>query len=344
MKALMKVQRGDGVVGLREVKDPRPAPDEVLVEVKKPGICFTDIHILHDEFPKAKPPFIMGHEFSGVIRELGREVRDWKVGDRVVSETAARFCGRCRFCLTGDNQLCPERKAYGYVYDGAFANYMVIRSGLLHRIPDRVSDSEAALSEPLACCTHAALERVRVDPGETVLVTGPGAIGLLMLQVLKSTGATVILCGVHSDGERLRLGERLGADRAIDLEKEDLASAVMEITRGYGVDKSFECAGAAAAAGQCIALTRKGGTLIQIGLFGRPVELPFEEVALKELTVVGSFAQRKSSWGLGLKLLGDRTVKTGPLVSREYPMDRWEEAFRKSEGRAGIKYLLVPMT
>jgi L-iditol 2-dehydrogenase len=165
-----------------------------------------------------------------------------------------------------------------------------------------------------------------------------------MLQVLKSTGATVILCGVHSDGERLRLGERLGADRAIDLEKEDLASAVMEITRGYGVDKSFECAGAAAAAGQCIALTRKGGTLIQIGLFGRPVELPFEEVALKELTVVGSFAQRKSSWGLGLKLLGDRTVKTGPLVSREYPMDRWEEAFRKSEGRAGIKYLLVPMT
>lgn len=344
MKALMKVQRGDGFVELREVAEPRPAPDEVLVEVKRAGICFTDIHILHDEFPKARPPFIMGHEFSGVIRELGREVRDWKAGDRVVSETAAHFCGRCRFCLTGDNQLCPERKAYGYVYNGAFANYMVIKSGLLHRIPDKVSDSEAALSEPLACCTHAALERVRVEPGEIVLVTGPGAIGLLMFQVLKSAGATVILCGVHSDEERLNLGERLGADRAIDIEKEDLASTVMEMTRGYGVDKSFECAGAVAAAGQCIALTRKGGTLIQMGLFGKPVELPFEEIALKELTVVGSFAQRKSSWDLGLKLLQDGKVKTGPLVSGEYPIDQWEEAFRKSEGRAGIKYLLVPGT
>ncbi len=343
MKALMKVQKGDGFVELREVEEPRPAPDEVLVEVKRAGICFTDIHILHDEFPKAKPPFILGHEFSGIIQELGGEAGDWKVGDRVVSETAAHSCGRCRFCLTGDNQLCPERKAYGYVYNGAFANYMVIKSGLLHRIPDSVGDSEAALSEPLACCTHAALERVRVGPDETVLVTGPGAIGLLMLQVVKSTGATVLLCGVHSDQERLNLGERLGADRVVNVEKEDLASTVMEMTRGYGVDRSFECAGAEAAAGQCIRLTRKGGTLVQIGLFGRAVELPFEEIALKELTVVGSFAQRKSSWDLGLKLLDEGKVKTGPLISEEYPIDRWEEAFRKSEERAGIKYLLFPV-
>jgi L-iditol 2-dehydrogenase len=344
MKALMKVQRGDGFVELREVEEPKPAPYEVVVEVKKAGICFTDIHILHDEFPKAKPPFILGHEFSGVIRDMGREVKDWKVGDRVVSETAAHSCGHCRFCLTGDNQLCPERKAYGYVYNGAFAACMTIKSGLLHRIPDSVSDSEAALSEPLACCTHAALERVRIEPGEMVLVTGPGAIGLLMLQVVKSAGATVILCGVHSDLERLKLGERLGADRVIDVEKEDLGSTVMEMTRGYGVDKSFECAGAAAATGQCIALTRKGGTLVQVGLFGKAVELPFEEITLKELTVVGTFAQKKTSWDLGMKLLADQKVKTGPLVSGEYPLDRWEEAFRKSEGRAGIKYLLYPVS
>ena len=343
MKALMKLQRGDGFVELREVEEPRPVSDEVLVEVKRAGICFTDIHILHDEFPKAKPPFVLGHEFSGVIKRVGTDVRDWKVGDRVVSETAAHSCGHCRFCRTGDTQLCPERKAYGYFYNGAFANEMVIKSKLLHRIPDSVSDSEAALSEPLACCTHAALERVRVDPGETVLVTGPGAIGLLMLQVVRSTGARVILCGVHSDEERLKLGEALGADRVVDIDREDLASIVMEATRGYGVDKSFECAGVAAAAGQCIGLTRKGGTFIQVGLFGKAVELPFEEIALKELTVVGSFAQKKTSWDLGLTLLAEGKVRTGPLVSGEYPLDRWQEAFSKSEHREGIKYLLYPI-
>ncbi len=344
MKALMKVQRGDGFVELREVEDPIPGPGEVLVEVKRAGICFTDIHILHDEFPKAKPPFILGHEFSGVIKNLGENVMGWTVGDRVVSETAAFSCGRCRFCEVGDTQLCPERKAYGYLYNGAFAKYIKVQSSLLHRIPDSVSDSEAALSEPLACCAHAALERVRVEPEETILITGPGAIGLLMLQVVMSTGAKVILCGVDSDGARLNLGTELGADRIVNVEKEDLALVIMEMTKGYGVDKSFECAGVAAAAGQCLRLTRKGGTLVQVGLFGKPVELAFEEVALKELTVVGSFAQRKNSWDLGLRLLGEGKVKAGPLVSGEYPLDHWEEAFRKSEGRAGIKYLLYPVS
>jgi len=342
MRALVKVQRGDGFVELKETEKPKPAPDEVLIEVRRAGICFTDIHILHDEFPKAKPPFIMGHEFSGVIRETGMQARDWKVGERVVAETAAYFCGHCRFCQAGDTQLCPERKAYGYVYNGAFAEYIVIKSELLHRVPESVSDSEAALSEPLACCAHGALERVRIEPGETVLITGPGAIGLLMLQVVKSTGAKVILCGVHSDRERLKVGTELGADRIVDVQREDLASIVLEMSSGYGVDKSFECAGVAAAASQCIQLTRKGGTLIQVGLFGKPIELPFEEIALKELTVKGNFAHRKSSWTLGMRLLAEGKIKTAPLVSGEYPLDRWEEAFRKSEGRAGIKYLLCP--
>ncbi len=343
MKALMKVQKGDGFVELREVEEPKPAPDEVLIKVKRAGICFTDIHILHDEFPKARPPFILGHEFFGIIQEIGMGVKGWRAGDRVVSETAAHSCGHCRFCEVGDTQLCPERKAYGYAYNGAFAEYITVRAKLLHRVPDSVGDSEAALSEPLACCVHATLERIQIQRGEVVLVTGPGAMGLLMLQVVKSTGAVVILSGVDSDQGRLKLGQELGADRAVNVEREDLASIVMGMSRGYGVDKSFECAGVPAATSQCIQLTRKGGTLIQVGLFGKPVELPFEEIALKELTVVGSFAQKTSSWDLGMRLLAEGKVKTAPLVSGEYPLDRWKEAFERSEQRKGIKYLLYPI-
>jgi L-iditol 2-dehydrogenase len=342
MKALMKVQKGDGYVELREVEDPQPAPDEVLIEVKRAGVCGTDIHILHDEFPKARPPFILGHEFSGVIQRVGKEVRGWNIGDRIVSETAAHSCGVCRYCLKGDTQLCPERKAYGYVYNGAFAHHMVIKSKLLHRIPDLVSYSEAALCEPLAVCAHAALEKVKVEPGETVLVTGPGAVGLIMLQVVKSTGAGVILCGIDSDRERLKLGFELGADRTVNIHREDLSSVVMEMTQRDGVDKAFECAGVPAAVSDCIRLTRKGGTLIQLGLFGKPIELPYEEIVLKELSIVGAFAQKKSSWGLGIRLLADGKVKTGPLVSGEYPLDHWKEAFEKSERRVGVKYLLYP--
>src|SRR4030067_919125 len=115
MKALVKLQRGDGYVELREVEDPKPAPDEVLIEVKRAGVCGTDIHILHDEFPKARPPFILGHEFSGMIQAMGKEVKGWNIGDRIVSETAAYSCGVCRYCQTDATQLCPERQGYGYV-------------------------------------------------------------------------------------------------------------------------------------------------------------------------------------------------------------------------------------
>jgi L-iditol 2-dehydrogenase len=342
MKALMKLQRGEGFVELREIEDPVPKPDEVLVAVKRAGVCGTDIHILHDEFPKARPPFVLGHEFSGVIEDVGREVRDWKAGDRVVSETSAYYCGHCRFCRTGDTQLCPERQAYGYVQNGAFARFIVVKANLLHCIPDSVGYPEAALCEPVAVCVHSVLERVKVEPAEIALVTGPGAIGLIMLQVVKSTGTKVILCGTDSDRERLRLGNELGADRTVNIEREDLAPVVMEMTGGYGVDKSYECAGAKSAVADCLRLTRRGGTIVQVGLFGRPIEIPYEEIALKELSVIGCFAQNHHCWEPTLRLLEEGKVKTGSIISGEYPLDRWKEAFDRSERREGLKYLLYP--
>jgi len=338
----MKLRKGEGFVELQEVEDPRPKADEVLIAVKRAGVCGTDIHILHDEFPKARPPFILGHEFSGGIEAVGKEVKDWKSGDRVVSETSAYFCGKCRFCRTGDTQICPERQAYGYVENGAFAKYIAVKAKLLHRIPDPVSYSEAALCEPLAVCVHSVLERTKVEPGEIALVTGPGAVGLLMLQVIKSTGTKVVLCGIDSDKERLKLGAEFGADRAVNVEKEDLTSIVMEMTGGYGVDKSYECAGARSAVMDCLRLTRRGGTIVQVGLFGRPIEISYEEIALKELSVIGCFAQNHRSWAPALWLLAEGKVKTGPIVSGEYPLDRWKEAFERSERREGLKYLLYP--
>lgn len=343
MKALMKLQRGEGFVELKEVEDPRPDADEVLIAVRRAGVCGTDIHILHGEFPKARPPFVLGHEFSGVVEEVGSEVRGWKVGDRVVSETSAHFCGRCRFCQRGDTQICPEREAYGYVRNGAFAKYLVVKAKLLHRIPESVSDSEAALSEPLAVCVHSAYHRTKVEPGDVTLVTGPGAVGLIMFQVVKAAGAKVILCGMDSDRERLRLGAELGADRCVNVEREDLSSIVMEMTEGYGVDKSYECAGAKGAVTDCLRLTRRGGTIVQVGLFGRPIEIPYEEITLKELSIIGCFAQNHDSWDPALRLLAEKKVKMGPLVSAEYPLDRWKEAFERSERREGLKYLLYPI-
>jgi len=342
MKGLMKLQRGKGYVELREIEDPTPGPDEVLIKVKRAGVCGTDIHILHDEFPKARPPFILGHEFSGVIAGLGEEVRGWRKGDRIVSETAAYSCGHCRFCQNGDTQLCPERMAYGYVKNGGFAKYIVVKSKLLHLLPESISFSEGALCEPLAVCAHAAMERVKVQAGETILVTGPGTVGLIMLQVIKSMGARVILTGTESDRERLKLGIELGADRRVNVDQEDLYSIVMEMTKGYGVDKSFECAGVKPAVVDCIRFTRKGGTIIQVGLFGKSIEIPYEEIALKELSVIGCFAQRSSCWEPAIRLLAEGKVKTSPLISGEYPLDQWKEAFDRFERREGLKYLLYP--
>jgi len=338
----MKTQLGAGNVEIREIPEPRPAPGEVMIEVRAAGICGTDIHIWKDEY-RSVPPMVMGHEGSGVIAALGEGVDGLAVGDRVTSETFAKFCGSCFFCQQGKPNLCPERKSIGTHLNGFFTKYLTIRVSAIHRLPENVSFGAGALSEPLACCVHGILERTPVTAGDWALISGPGTIGLLGLQLVKANGGKAMVLGTDKDEERLALARRLGAHEVINVQRQDPFPLVQERTDGLGADLALECAGVAASFNQCLRLVRKGGRIIQAGLFGKAVETDVELIAMKELEVFGFFSHVPSAWDRALKLMAEGKVLTEPLISHRLPLTEWRKGFELMEKGEGLKVLLLPL-
>jgi L-iditol 2-dehydrogenase len=341
MKALVKYAPGEGNVGIREMPEPTPGPGEVKVEVKYAGICGTDIHIYHDHY-KNYPPVIMGHEWSGQVVEVGPDVKTVKVGDRVTGIPAAYTCGRCRYCLEGRVFLCSERLSFGSGRHGAFAKYAVTAERNIRQLPDNVSFKAGALSEPLACCVKAVILLTGVSAGDVVFVSGPGPIGLLTAQLAKAEGGYVVLAGTSVDKERLEVGKQLGVDQTLNVETDNAEAMLKSLTKGYGADVVFECAGAGAATRLGIQVIRKAGKFMQIGLHDKPFELDFLQILTKELTVKGSFASSLPAWDLALTLLGQGKVQTEPVVSDILALSEWEKGFAKILNREGLKILLQP--
>ncbi|OHD73543.1 MAG: hypothetical protein A2177_12100 [Spirochaetes bacterium RBG_13_68_11] len=343
MRAVVKVQKGKGFVEVRNVPEPQPGPGEVRIGVEYAGICASDLHIMNDDIAFAiRPPVVMGHEFSGTIDRLGNGVEGWRPGDRVVSETSYEVCGACRYCASGFYNLCASRKVLGYWYNGAFARYTVVPARRLHRLPDGISFRAGALIEPTACVAHGVCELIAIGPGDVVLVTGPGAIGLTALQVAKAAGAKVIVSGTADDRGRLELAVKLGADATVDGTATDLAKTLNDLTAGRGVDVAVECAGNDRAVRSAIDALRKQGQLLQLGLFGRDMQLAFDAIVYKELKVTGSLSSRDVSWRRALELVERGEVRPELLISGEYPLDGWEEAFRMHASRKGLKILFKP--
>lgn len=343
MKALVKYVKGNGNMEIRDIPEPKVGPGQVKIEVKATGICGSDLHIYHDDIAiPLNPPVVTGHEFCGVVVEVGEGVTEWKAGDRVTSETAYSFCGKCHYCITGYYNLCNNRKTLGYWYNGAFAKYTVVPQERVHTLPDSIDFVSGALLEPLACITHAVLELTNITVGDVVLVVGPGAIGLGTLQVAKAQGATVIVSGTSIDIERLKMARELGADYTIDVMEEDLEKFIGELTKGRGVDIVFECSGVARAADDALKVIKKQGQFTQIGLFGKPITIDFEKICFKELKVTGSLGSRWTSWEKAIQLVEQGKVKTKPLVSHQMPITEWEKAFKMFESKEGLKLILTP--
>ena len=350
MKAIVKYQKGDGFMELRDVPLPTPTDDEVLIRVWACGICGSDIHIFHDEHPNY-PPVIVGHEYSGEIIALGKNVKGWKEGDRVVGETHTKTCGECLFCRTGNQQLCPHKRAPGWGIDGAFAEYLTYPARLLHRIPDNLSWEEASLAEPTAICVHGILERTLrggsdttlMSGGETVVVIGPGPIGLIALQILKAAGVgKVIVSGTpRSARRRLPLAKELGADYVVS--REDLSEVVMNLTGGNGADLVVECSGSPSAISSTYELSRQLGRICFIGISGvDSISIPHDKEIFKGLSTIYCFSHRYTSWETALSFLSAGRVKARELITHKGPLERWEEIFEALEGGEGIKGILLP--
>ena len=342
MKALVKTAKGPGCMEILDIEEPRTGPGQVKVKVVRAGICGTDVHIASGEFFHYLPPLALGHEFAGTVAEVGEGVEGIAVGERVTAEPTKSTCGACPHCRSGAYNRCDQRDIAGVVSHGAFTDYVVTRAASIHKLPASVSFTAAALTEPLAVCVHGVTEQCSIREGDTVLVCGPGPIGLACLQVARAFGARVVVAGALRDIHRLALAERLGAERTVTAEGEALRSTVTELTKGWGVDMAIEAAGAPSAFRTCLESVRKGGQILQIGIPGRPVEVNMDQVAWKEVRIAGTFGQKDTAWRTAIHLMAERRVDMEALVSDILPLHDWESGFRLAEGGGGVKVLLEP--
>jgi len=340
MITLVKYANGPDGMEIREMPEPEAGPGDIKIRVRAVGICGTDIHIMQDEYPY-NPPVIMGHEYVGEVVAAGADVRRFAVGDCVVSLTAKHTCETCVYCRQGLYMLCPERKSIGSGMHGAMAEYLTIPERLAYKVPEGVPyGDELAMSEPLACCVRAVLERSVVTAGDVVLISGPGTIGMLCLQLARLAGACVIVSGIERDRPRLELATRLGAD-AVAWDREQLVRLVKE-RAPLGVDTAFECAGAAASAETCLNMLRKQGAYTQVALYGKEIPFDFDSFLFKELTMYTTYAQEPTSWDRMMRVLETGKLELADLFDANYSLCDWKEAFAAVRAQKGFKIAMRP--
>ncbi|NLJ34943.1 MAG: alcohol dehydrogenase catalytic domain-containing protein [candidate division WS1 bacterium] len=344
MLALVKTEKGVGNIELRDMPEPTPQPDQVLIEVKAAGVCGTDIHIMHDTFPYW-PPVILGHEFAGEIVQVGDQVKDWQVGDRVVGEPHTLACGKCYLCRTGNIQICPEKRSPGWGIHGAFAKYIAYPTHLLHRIPDTMTYEQAALVEPTANIVTDLLERAKVEPEDFVVVLGPGPIGLIAAMAARAEGArAVMITGTDADEAlRLKTARELGVDHVVNLQQQDPVAMCMELTDGRGADLVVECSGAPPAITSTPDYLRKLGRICAVGLTGkRPVQFDWDAAQTKVLTIYFNMSTTYTSWDRAISMIALGKVNADAITTHVLPLERWEEGFEAIENMSALKVVLKP--
>jgi L-iditol 2-dehydrogenase len=327
---LAKVAPGEGHVELAERPERAPGPGEVALDVHAVGICGTDLHIWLGEYPSV-PPVTMGHEVCGTVTALGEGVDAEWAGARVAVETFFSTCGECAYCRAGKLSVCEQRRSIGTHVDGGFAPRLVLPARNLHRVPDALSDQSAALSEPLACVCNSLLDPNAVQPGDDVLVIGPGAIGLIAAQVARACGARVTVRGTARDALRLGLAGELGFTWSVAGRDEAPAADVV-----------VECSGAEAGVADALRAARRRGRIVQMGLRGADITLPYDLICFHELTVSAGFASNPASWRRAMALLAAGDVALAPLVTEVVPLADWRRAFDASRAGDGVKYVLDP--
>jgi L-iditol 2-dehydrogenase len=344
MVGLFKTAKGEGFINLMETAIPHPKADEVLIEIKAAGICGTDIHILHDQYPYW-PPVILGHEFSGQIVEAGLQVSGFRIGDRVVAEPHTLACGKCELCRTGNQQLCSSKRSIGWGIHGAFARYLTMPERLLHHIPDSLSYDDAALVEPTANVVQDVVERGGIAPNDFVVVLGPGPIGLLSVMAARAAGAReIVLVGVKADMNlRLPKGKEIGADHIVVADSENAVETVAALTGGRGADLVVEASGSPVAIASAVAMVRRLGTIAVIGMSGRDqVSFPWDAAIWKMCTIVFNLSTGFTSWEKAIGLIASRKIDVSRLITHRVPLADWQIAFNAADRGEALKALLIP--
>lgn len=340
MKAVIYPRPNEITIGEAPIRS--PGNGEALVKIKSSTICGTDLKVLAGKFPGTKFPHIPGHEWSGDVVEIGPDVENLAVGDRVGNEPHVG-CGSCPRCLEGLYNLCFNygktdlgHAHIGFTTSGGLAEYCTCSKKALHRLPPSVSYDEGAFTESVGVALYA-LDRARVDPGDSVAILGPGAIGLVAVQIAKKArgASSVVLIGTRE--ERLKMGMDLGAGASVNVSSQDPVAKAIELNGGRGFDVVAEFAGTEEASRQAIQLARRGGRVVLAGSTspGRNLSVDLSLIVRGHLDIFGSLANPKWICEKGVALIANGSVNVKPLMSGDYKLDDFEEALHAFEKRLG---------
>ncbi len=345
MKAVVKYADKPCATEIRDVPVPEPGKTDVLVEVAFIGVCGTDPH-MHKNISafQFERPFILGHEFAGTIVKVGNEVKRFSVGDRVTAETHAEYCGECTLCRQNNYHLCRDRKGYGFHVDGAFTKYVKDPERILHHVPDHVSLKEASITEPFCVAYKAVVSNSKINPGDTVMVIGPGPIGILCVKLAQLSGAgEIVAIGTEGDDKRLEIAKEFGTTIVMNSIKDDPLKKIKSLGDGYGAALIVDTAGSSETLKLSMDAVRPAGQITKIGWGTKPVNFSLDPLLAKSVTLKGHFSHTWDVWEQCLTLMDKNMVDLERLITHELPIDQFEKAFEMVETKEAVKVVLIPI-
>ena len=340
--ALVKYGETDGAVEVQDIAEPEMRDDRVLLRVDAAGVCGSDLHMWrhHHSWP-IKMPLVLGHEFCAVIEEVGADVQGFEPGQRVACETAAEVCGRCAYCLGGKYNMCPNRLGYGATIDGAFTTTVLARPEILHHVPDNVPSTHAALTEPICVAYSAVVEKTLIQPGDIVVIQGPGPIGIMCQQLIRLSGASeIVVLGTNADAKRLEVAAQLGATHTMDIQEGDPVDLVRSLGDGFGADVVVDCTGVSVALKQALELIRPAGRITKVGWGPEPLGFNLDPLVQKAVTLQGSFSHTFGMWERALRLLSSGQIDLEPVIGGVYSLSDWHQGFSTMQAGECVKSVL----
>ncbi len=338
MQAIMKFAKGIGNIELCDIDEPIPEFGQVKLKVHAAGLCESDLHLYHGRL-KFSPPVVMGHEIAGEVVEVGPGVPDILLGARVTPEINLQSTPSC-----SADRLQLDQYTLGRTIDGGFAEFLAVPAQNLHQIPESIPYREGALTEPLARVIDAIILRTpTVRSGDLAIIAGSGTIGLLTLQILKASHATIVMISTHEDSYRLSVAQDLGADYVVNMKTRDLRALIQDVSiEGLGADVVYECSGLENASQELLHLVRPHGRYVQMVRFAESINWDMNLVSSKQLIVTGGTASTPESWIRAIRLMKSGAVKTRPLLTHDFTLSQWEQAFNTVDHNCGIKALFRP--
>ncbi|MCX5659901.1 MAG: zinc-binding dehydrogenase [Planctomycetota bacterium] len=325
-------------VELRDLPTPSIGPDDVLLEVAAVGVCGSDLHQwTADHSWPVNYPVVLGHEFAGVVRAVGDRVAGWNVGQRAVSETAAVIDPASPMTRRGLYNLDPNRKGFGYGVDGAMTKFVRVPARCLHKLPDSLSFTKAALTEPCCVAYNAVANHTRIAPGDRVVVLGPGPIGLLCGAMARQRGAIVAVAGLERDRVRLDIAKAYDCIPIVD--------GLVDWARagdGLGVDVVIDAAGVSATLKTALEIVRPAGWITKVGWGPQPLGFSLDPLVQKNVTLQGSFSHNWPVWERVIELAASGQFDVTPIIGGVWPLAGWHEAFEKMHSGQIAKAVLEP--